>query len=105
MGGFVLPNIHLEKYIKKLEHLITHSTADTIDGKLLLVSAEQLQLEVGVGTPFLQLNFEEWEPLVTYCWLEDLWRDTTKYQVEVRWKQLPQLKLQRVNDKYLMEAF
>ena len=104
-GGVGLPDMHLEKCIEKLEHLITHSIADMIDGKLLLTSAEQLQLEVGVGTPFLQLNFEEWEPLVTYCWLEDLWQDITNYKVEIQWKQLPQLKLQRVNDRYLMDIF
>jgi len=41
---------------------------------LLQTSLELLWLEVGISTPLLQADFNQWGFLATDCWLKNLWR-------------------------------
>jgi len=65
---------------------------------------EQAQLEVGLGAPFLELDFEHYSPLLTPCWLHSLWEFLSYAGISLCSSALvPSLPLQQVGDQFLME--
>jgi len=73
-------------------------------GSLLLATFEQAQLEVGLGLPFLELEFETYGPLLTPCWLRSLWEILSYAGISLRSSKLvPHLHLQCVGNAFLMD--
>ena len=103
--GLGLPAVYLEQTVEQLTYFTMHASSDTSLGAELRASAEQIQLELGLGTQFFELSYHAYEGVTTDCWLKSLWRGLTKFRVKVRCSHLPDLPLQRARDHYLMDMF
>jgi len=71
--GLHLPHVYWEQGTVAISTFLSSFRTPSPTGSLLLVGFEQAQLEVGLGIPFLELDFECYSPLLTPCWLRSLW--------------------------------
>ena len=67
--------------------------------------AEQVQMEIGMGTSFGQLHFEEFGTWKTETWLKTMWKNLVGLDIDLLWRYLPSLPLQREGCTYIMEGF
>ena len=103
--GLGLPEGYLEQTIEQLSYFVMHASSATFLGNNMRASAEQLQLEVGHGTPALELSYDQFGGIATECWLKSLWKGISHFRAKIRWRHCPPLPLQRVGDSYLTVLF
>jgi hypothetical protein len=84
--------------------VLTHGAIDTPTGSLLRASLEQAQLEVGLGIPFLDADFEEYGFLLTDCLWKAIWEFVSTYQISLEYPDNVLPKRQRHNDQFIMEV-
>ena len=82
-GGRNFPNIYWEQGILHIDTLLSHASALTITGKLILSEIENLQLEVGELVPVLSLDFYKYSYRTTPCWAHSLWEFISKHKLTV----------------------
>jgi hypothetical protein len=88
-------------------HIITciqQTSCPTITGGLISTSLEQLRLEIGVPGFLTYYNYSEVESLLTFCWLQDLWKFLDRFQIKLHDK-AGQLSLSLSNHQFLIQAF
>ena len=103
-GGLGLPNLFIEQTIARLSFLMMHGSAKTLPGQYIRHSMEILQLEVGVGTHFFHLPYSKFGNYTTSCWLSSLWQHVSNLPITIKYKQPTFLRLQRTDDRYIMEV-
>jgi hypothetical protein len=52
--------------------MLTHGAIPTHTGRFLNISLEQAQLEVGIGMPILEADYEQYGFLLTFCCIKVL---------------------------------
>ena len=70
LQGLEAPNFYVEQGICKVSKLLTHRDSGNLTSNLIAVSMEQAQLEVSIGTPLLQVPFDQYGMLCTQCWVK-----------------------------------
>jgi hypothetical protein len=94
-------------YHQQLLHLIAlleHTQQQTMTGQLLTTSYEQLRLEMGTSGFMTDFPYKSMKATVTKTWITDLWEFTDRFQIKI-WNNVKQLRLQRKNGKFIMDAF
>jgi len=71
--GLHLPHVYWEQGVAAISTFLSSFQTSAPTGLLLLATFEQAQLEVGLGQPFLELEFETYGLLLTPWWLRSLW--------------------------------
>jgi hypothetical protein len=66
--------------------VLTHGAINTPTSSLLHASLEQAQLEVGLGTPFLNADFTTYGFLLTDCLWKALWEFVSTYNIQLIYK-------------------
>jgi len=66
---------------------------------------EQAQLELGIATPFFQVDYIWYGFLLTDCWVKFLWSFLAYTNFSLHTETLLDLGLQQVNDQLLMDTF
>lgn len=92
--GLALLMVIETQFTKQVKKMLTHGAIPTPTGEYLKVSFEQVQLEVGIGTPILEASFNDYGCLLTPCWVKKLWEHVWKHNVSL-WcpdQALPKLK-------------
>ena len=84
-GGLSLPSPELEQGIQQLRLLLEHGPEQTLSGKLIRTSFEQLQLEVGELTQVLSLPYRNFHFLATDAWVKQIWRFCSQKEIKVQW--------------------
>ena len=104
LQGLGLPHPYIEQGIAQLSEILYHGVAPTYTGSFIRASLEQAQLEVGSGTPLLQLPFDSYGVLLTEnCWIGSVWEFTSKLKLLVIGEDLCLPKPQRLGDTFIME--
>jgi len=67
--GLHLPHVYWEQGAMAISTFLSSFQTSAPTSLLLLMAFEQAQLEVGLGRPFLELDFAKYGPLLTPCWL------------------------------------
>jgi len=102
--GLHLPHVYWEQGTATILTFLSSFQTSAPTGLLLLVTFEQAQLEVGLGWPFLELDFETYGPLLTPCWLRSLWEFLSYAGISLCSSDLvPQLHFQHVGNAFLMD--
>jgi hypothetical protein len=81
LNGLDLPHPYMEQGIAHICLILTHGAIDTPTGSLLQSSLEQAQLEVGLGTPFLDAPFDLYGFLLTDCLWATIWAFISKHRI------------------------
>ena len=82
--GLDLPLCNEYQGVEQIKRLLVHGMINTPMGNLIHILLELAQLEVGIGTPFLEADFEIYGCLLTDCWLKCLWRFISKHDIVLR---------------------
>ena len=59
---------------------------------------EQVQMEIGMVTPFVELPFEKFGMCTNKTWLKMMWKNLGGLDIELLWIDLPYLPLQIERD-------
>ena len=88
-------------YIEKFQGFLG---VDSITGKMIQVSLESTQLEVGIRRSLFTLPYNEISFLPTHCWIKHLWQLVDKNNILIKdyYTALPSPK--QHNDLFLMEV-
>ena len=101
--GLGLPSYSLEQTIEQLTYYMMHITATTLPGQHMRHSAEQLQLELGIGQYFIHTSYRYYGKYTTDSWMRFLWKDISRLPIVITHRKPPSMPLQRENDEYIME--
>lgn len=103
--GLALPTAKDTEFIGQIKTMLTHGAVPTHTGTFLNTSLEQAQLEVGIGTPLLEADYDKFGFLLTHCWLKVLWQRLWEHDIVLRQPEAEQFlpKLQREGDFFIME--
>ena len=104
LQGLGLPTIFLEQTIDHIDSLMYHYGSGTFVGDAMVISYEQLQLELGTLSPVFSLDFDRWGFLGTDSWILALWRGVSRFHVNITLPQQAQLPVQRHRDIFLMDG-
>ena len=104
-GGLQPPHLYITQGISHIEKFVQHIGSNSITGKLLRVSLEMSQLEIGIGRSLFSLQYKSFHILLEDSWIKNLWKFVwdNNIQIENRITKLPLP--QREGDIFLMEAF
>jgi hypothetical protein len=101
--GMGLPDIYLEQTIEQMTYYMMHITATTLPGQHMRHTAEQVQLELGIGQYFIHTSYRYYGKYVTNTWMSFLWKNISKLPVTVTHRKPPLQPLQREHDEFIME--
>ena len=104
-GGLGMNHLYLTQGAMQLEKFQCSLGTDTVTGRLLQISLESAQLEIGIGRSIFSLNYEDYHFLLTDCWIKHLWKFTYYNDIRIRDHHSELPSLQRENNLYLMEIF
>ena len=82
-----------------------HGTSYTLTREYTRASAEQVQMEIVMGTSFVQLNFEKFGTCTTETWLKMMWNNLRILEIELLWSEPLSLPLHIEWETYIMEEF
>ena len=80
-----------------------HIRNDDKTGRLIKISMEYTQLQMGISKPFYTQKYDKWKTIVTNTWMTHLWEylNEAEATLEVTDFRIP--KKQRKHDKFLMD--
>ena len=104
LQGLEAPNFYVEQGICKVSKLLTHGDSGNLTSDLIAVSMEQAQLKVSIGTPLLQVPFDQYGMLCTQCWVKGLWQFASEHHILLENPTYRTPPLQCKGDEYIMEC-
>jgi hypothetical protein len=72
--GLTLPEVMDTQFIEQVKRVLVHGALPTHTSSYFNISLEQAQLEVGIGSPLLEANYNDYGFLLTFCWVKVLWQ-------------------------------
>ena len=101
--GLSLPEVYESQEMQKIDRLLANGDTKCLTGDILGASLEQLQLEVGIGSPVIEAPYDVYGHLATYGWWQNLWEFVSTEKITLR-QEAPFIPpLQREDDYYVME--
>ena len=100
-----LPEIMVEQPIYMVGYCMLHGTSNTLKVEEMRYSVEQVQMDIGMGTPFLRLHFDKFGTWTTKTCFKATWKNMGSLEIELLWRSLPSIPLHREGDTYIMANF
>jgi hypothetical protein len=91
------------QFIEQVKCVLVHGALPTHTGSYFNISLEQAQLEVGISSPLLEANYDDYGFLLTFCWVKVLWQFLWMHWVKLHNSDQVLPKLQRQGDFFIME--
>ena len=82
--GLDLMNFDTEQLIQKTEMFITHANQPTQVGTGILLTIEDIHLEVGVVDHLFDLPYQDFGYLPQCSWIRHLWKTCHKHRLSLR---------------------
>ena len=76
-----------------------------VTGHMIRTTMENMQVEVGIGTPIMEADYKVWGHLATQLWIKTAWRFLHHAKAKLKYREAPVPKRQRENNEFLMEMF
>ena len=108
LGGLELPDWELMSISARLATLMYHIRAADDTGKLLSISIQWTQLEIGTNDLFLNLKPSTFLSLTTPTWITSLWKAMSPYNIQFTPSSLPSSIIPtppRQSDDFIMNLF
>ncbi len=100
--GLGIPSLYVSQGISHIEALLNEPPLEA--GSLLIFSAEDLKLEVGLPGHLLQQDYKRFQRAITPCWWMSTWEFAHIGQIWLE-DNLLDLPLQRIHDQYITNIF
>jgi hypothetical protein len=101
--GLTLPQVIDMQLIKHVKRVMVHGALQTHSGKYLIISLEQAQLEVRIGTPIFEASYKDFWLLLMFCWVKMLWQFLWMHNIILCNPDQVLPKLQQEGDFFIME--
>ena len=103
--GLGFMNLYIQQGLSHV-NIIQHYLADTdnITGSFIRNSIESLKTEIGTGENIFTLNYDKYSPIATNCWIKHVWNFVHDNNITIQEKVTDNVKLRRINDKFIMES-
>ena len=88
-----------------ISYCMMHVTSDMLAGEAIRALAEQVQMEMEIGTSFVQLPFEKFDTCTNETWLKMMWKNLGSLDIELLWSYIPYLPLHIEGDICIMAEF
>ena len=103
--GFNLKNPYIHQGVIHVRDISEHLWKNSLTGKLLKTTLEQLRIELGLNIPILSSNFKQYEHLVlTESHVSKTWDFMSEQGISLK-DDTPIIPLLRINDKSIMKIF
>ena len=93
--GMSLQEIMIKQKITMVSYCMMHGTSDTLTGEEMRALAEQVHMEIGMGTPFIQPPFKKFGMWTTKLLLKTMWKNQGGLEIELLWNDILSLFLNR----------
>ena len=103
LAGLNIHHLYQLQGFEKLKLFLWHLRLQDTTGKLLKISKNNTQLEIGLSKPFLELKHGKYAYLATPTWITSIWEYLESSKVKVRAVDETFYALPRKGDKYLMD--
>ena len=104
-GGLQLNHLYITQGLLHLEKFIQHIASPSITGKLIRVSLELSQLEVGIGRNIFSLDYNSFHFLIEDSWIKTLWKFVDEHKIQLTPRNINLPLPQQEGDLFLTEAF
>ena len=92
-GGFNIPNLYTIQGYHKIQMMLGHMRKMDTTGDLIVIALATMQQELGITQQALSLQFDQYEFLVSPCWVKEVWRFLYSIcgtmQIESQWTPKP----------------
>ena len=102
--GVGCPHLGVECLIGQVSKLLMHYGCGSNVGIKSRISYRKLLIELGMSFQPLQLSFEDYGDLVTWCWMASLWEKCAKFGVKVVVTDV-ELEMPRERDQWMLREF
>ena len=103
-GGQEIANLKTSQLLAHADIIMRHGPAPTVSGQQFRATIQAAKLELGLPGALFSQEYKTFGHLLTDCWMKQAWREFDTAGLEVH-EQTDNLRLQRVGDIYLMQAF
>ena len=104
-GGMGLHHLYHTQGLLHIDKFVKHIASNSITGKLLRVTVELAQLEIGIGRQLFSLDYCDFECLLEVSWIKSLWKFAYDNEITIINRITSMPLPQREGDVFLMEAF
>jgi hypothetical protein len=104
-GGLGIVSLAAQQLVMKLNLFLRHMRLQDAVGRQIGISMGCTQLELGIDTQFLRLNYASYHHFLTPTWLTHLWKLLSLSLIELRHSSVENVwtpSLQRENDSFVM---
>ena len=102
-GGLGIMHLYDVMGTQKMKFFMQHLRKNDKTGKLLRMSMEYTQLQMGISTPFYKTRYSDWKDIVTPTWVTNLWEYWEKADVKVDISDFWLHKKSREHDRFIMD--
>ena len=102
-GGYGIRHLYHVQGLEKISFMFMHYRKKDTTGKLIQISMDWTDLELGMGRSFMSLSAKKWHHLATNTWLTHLWQYVEDCGMKLKFTKQANRELPRKNDFYLMD--
>ena len=104
IGGLNIQHLYQMQGSIKLKMFLWHCRRNDSTGKLLKISMNFTQLEIGIEQPFLESTYSNYNHIITRTWITSIWEYLTKCRTKLYCTKPAMYVKPRKNDRYIMDV-
>jgi hypothetical protein len=104
-GGLDVLHLYDVAGLTKTKFFMKHMQLNDKTGKLMRISMEYTQLEIGTKKLFYEYKYHEWKELITPTWITHLWDYWSCAEVQLEMTKMWNYSSSRKNDIHIMDIF
>ena len=82
--GIAIPDVYNSQVAAHTDMLIRHGCRDTPTGHFLRTSLESCKLKLGMSGNLFHKDFKTFGPLVTNCWIKNVWKEQSETKLLIK---------------------
>jgi hypothetical protein len=102
-AGIGMDDLYIHQGAERIGFITEHLQEPSLSGELLRTSIELGKIELGVGRNIFQLDYKKFNPLLTDCWIKDVWKFGDEQKILIEDRVTDNMQLQRQGDVFIME--
>ena len=102
--GLGITNLYHYQGTERIAIINKQVDQNTITGKLIRTTIEAAKIEIGSETHFFQLDYKDYSPLLTECWIKDIWKFAHEQNIHIIERRTMKVEKRSSDDVMIMDA-
>ena len=103
LGGLGMEDVYVQQGIEHVYHMVGHIRQQDEIGILMKIEMECLQLVIGSGDFFWELEWKKYNYIEERGWISSVWEFVSRYKVTIKVEGMWKPRIGREEDKYIMD--